>query len=191
MKALDEQNVKGLVLDLRGNPGGLLKEGVSVAGHRLGRGSVFRIRVAHSRRENRISHPGSQYGENYPIVVIVNRYSACAAEIVAGALQDHDRAWILGDTTFGKGFVQTVYPLQRKYRSGPDHPAVLYAQRPFDSARLLQRFFFDYYYRKHGGTEDPLDVKQTDRGGPFTAAGELLPMKSSSPTSRSFELICA
>jgi C-terminal processing protease CtpA/Prc len=110
-KRLGEDNVKGLVLDLRDNPGGLLNEGVAVAGRFLKRGQTV---VSHRGRAfAREALPGRNGSTepDYPIVVIVNRYSASAAEIVAGALQDHDRGWVLGDNTFGKGLVQTVFPL--------------------------------------------------------------------------------
>ena len=87
-------------------------------------------------------------GEIIPIVVLVNRYSASAAEIVAGALQDHDRAWILGENTFGKGLVQTVYPLAENTGL-----ALTTAHFYTPSGRLIQRdytnkSFFDYYYHK-------------------------------------------
>ena len=111
LKALGEQNIKGLILDLRENPGGLLTEGVATAGHWLDRGQVVVSHKGRAFSEKPYVARGSQYGESYPIVVLVNRYSASAAEIVAGALQDHDRAWILGDVTFGKGLVQTIFPL--------------------------------------------------------------------------------
>jgi carboxyl-terminal processing protease len=111
LSKLPEKDVKGLVLDLRQNPGGLLTEGIDVAGHFLKRGEVV---VSHGGRMQpkknfTVRHDGK--GVDYPVVVLVNRYSASAAEIVSGALQDHDRAWILGETTFGKGLVQTVFPL--------------------------------------------------------------------------------
>src|SRR5205823_1875709 len=92
LKKLGESNLQGLILDLRENPGGILQEGVAVAGHFLRRGEVV---VSHRGRasENKpYTARGSSSGQNYPIVVLVNRYSASAAEIVAGALQDHDRA---------------------------------------------------------------------------------------------------
>ena len=118
---------------------------------------------------------GSQYGENYPIVVLVNRYSASAAEIVAGALQDHDRAWILGDTTFGKGLVQTVYPLS-------DNTGLALTTQHYytPSGRLIQRdysniSFLDYYYGKRGETKDPTDVKQTDLGRVVYGGGGITP----------------
>ena len=79
------------------NPGGLLDEGVATAGHWLDRGQTVVSHKGRAYSEKPYLARGSQYGENYPIVVLVNSYSASAAEIVAGALQDHDRAWILGD----------------------------------------------------------------------------------------------
>src|SRR5215470_11182894 len=103
--------IKGLIMDLRGNPGGLLNDAVDVADKFLPRGAVI---VSHRGRAT----PNREYkardgngGRDYPIVILVNRGTASAAEIVSGALQDHDRALIVGETTFGKGLVQTVYPL--------------------------------------------------------------------------------
>jgi carboxyl-terminal processing protease len=163
-KRLGEQNVKGLVLDLRNNPGGLLNEGVAVAGRFLQKGQVV---VSHRGRAN----PERIYTErrgagpyDYPIVVVVNKFSASAAEIVAGALQDHDRAWVIGEDTFGKGLVQTVYPLSEN--SGL---ALTTAKYYTPSGRLIQRdysniSFFDYYYRKATEQKDPKDVKMTDSG---------------------------
>jgi len=90
LKHLGEQNIKGLILDLRENPGGLLQEGVAVAGHWLDRGQVVVSHKGRAYSEKPYLARGSQYGESYPVVVLVNRYSASAAEIVAGALQDHD-----------------------------------------------------------------------------------------------------
>jgi carboxyl-terminal processing protease len=181
LKALGEQNVKGLILDLRENPGGLLQEGVATAGHWLDRGQVV---VSHKGRvftEKPYVARGSQYGENYPIVVLVNRYSASAAEIVAGALQDHDRAWILGDTTFGKGLVQTVYPLT-------DNTGLALTTQHYytPSGRLIQRnysniSFLDYYYGKRAETKDPMDVKQTDLGRTVYGGGGITPDEKFEP----------
>ena len=111
LKKLGEKDIKGLVLDLRENPGGLLNEGVEVAGHFLKKNElVVSDRGRAQPNKNYVSH-GDNGGKDYPIVVVVNRYSASAAEIVSGALQDHDRGWILGETTFGKGLVQQVFQL--------------------------------------------------------------------------------
>jgi carboxyl-terminal processing protease len=114
LEKLAEQNGKpleGLVLDLRDNPGGLLDQAVRVADEFLSDGLIVytKGRVAAQRQEFRAA-PNGEAG--YPIVAIVNAGSASASEIVAGALQDQHRALVLGTTTFGKGSVQTVFPLQ-------------------------------------------------------------------------------
>jgi carboxyl-terminal processing protease len=189
LKALGEQNIKGLILDLRENPGGLLQEGVAVAGHWLDRGQVVVSHKGRAYSEKPYVARGSQYGENYPIVVLVNRYSASAAEIVAGALQDHDRAWVLGDTTFGKGLVQTVYTLS-------DNTGLALTTQHYytPSGRLIQRdyshiSFLDYYYGKRAENKDPTDVKQTDLGRVVYGGGGITPdEKFKSPELDSLQL---
>lgn len=109
---LIELGARGLVFDLRGNPGGLLDEGVAVTDLFLEQSSEIvetRSRVDDQNYTFRAATEDLFPG--LPIVVLVNNYSASASEIVAGALQDHDRAVILGTTTFGKGSVQTLYKL--------------------------------------------------------------------------------
>jgi carboxyl-terminal processing protease len=103
--------LEGLVLDLRDNPGGLLDQAVRVADEWLSDGLIVytKGRVAAQRQEFRAAPDGES---SYPIVALVNAGSASASEIVAGALQDQHRALVLGTTTFGKGSVQTVFPLQ-------------------------------------------------------------------------------
>ncbi|HEY1340003.1 MAG TPA: S41 family peptidase, partial [Bryobacteraceae bacterium] len=160
---LGENNVKGMILDLRDNPGGLLNQAVSVSDHFLQRGQLIVSHHGRSSSEKSYFATNGNHGRNYPIVVLVNRFTASAAEIVSGALQDHDRAWILGETTFGKGLVQTVYPL-------PDRTALALTTAHYytPSGRLIQRdyankSFYDYYYHKDAAT-NPLDVKMTDSG---------------------------
>ncbi|MEN8161578.1 MAG: S41 family peptidase, partial [Myxococcota bacterium] len=126
LEKLLEQNARpldGLVLDLRDNPGGLLDQAVRVADEWLADGLIVytRGRDAAERQEFRAA-PDSE--GSYPMVVLVNAGSASASEIVAGALQDHHRALLLGSQTFGKGSVQTVYPLQD--RSGLRLTTALY-----------------------------------------------------------------
>ena len=103
--------LKGFVLDLRNNPGGLLDQAVSVSDDFLDQGEIVSTRARHTEDSQRWnSKPGDITG-GLPVVVITNGGSASASEIVAGALQDHRRAVILGERTFGKGSVQTVIPL--------------------------------------------------------------------------------
>jgi carboxyl-terminal processing protease len=108
---------KGVVLDLRNNPGGLLEQAVSVADIFLDRGEIVSTR---GRRTDSIQRFNARRGElidGRPVVVLINGGSASASEIVAGALQDHDRAIIMGTRSFGKGSVQTIMPL-------PGHGAI-------------------------------------------------------------------
>src|SRR5436305_7164819 len=110
--ALDEMgDLKGLILDLRQNPGGLLSEGVGVADKFLKKGAVIVSHHGRASAERAYKASHGNGGKEYPLVVLVNRGTASAAEIVSGAIQDHDRGLIVGDTRFGKGLVQTVYPL--------------------------------------------------------------------------------
>src|SRR5579862_4508398 len=181
LKRLGENNIKGLILDLRENPGGLLNEGVAVAGHYLRKGEVVVSHRGRASAEKPYLARGSSAGQNYPIVVLVNRYSASAAEIVAGALQDHDRAWILGETTFGKGLVQTVYPLDDNTGL-----ALTTAHYYTPSGRLIQRdysniSFLDYYYGKRTETKNLQDVKSTDSGRTVYGGGGITPDEKYEP----------
>ncbi len=163
------------VLDLRDNPGGLLNAGVGVADHFLSKGQV--VVSAHGRNSPQkvFTARSGNHGHDYPIVVLVDRMSASAAEIVSGALQDHDRALILGEKTFGKGLVQTVFPLS-------DSTALALTTAHFytPSGRLIQRdysneSFYDYYFRRDENVANPNDVKMTDSGRTVYGGGGITP----------------
>lgn len=164
LKRLGEHNIKGLILDLRDNAGGLLNEGVAVAGRFLLPGqTVVSHRGRSSPEKPYVARNGSPR-RDYPIVALVNGFSASAAEIVAGALQDHDRGWVIGENTFGKGLVQTVYPLSENTGL-----ALTTARYYTPSGRMIQRSyegttFLEYYYNKDKAEKNPLDVKMTDSG---------------------------
>jgi carboxyl-terminal processing protease len=114
LEDLEEENkgpLEGLVLDLRNNPGGLLNQAVEVADEWLGDGLIVYTQGRDETQRIEYKASTSRLADDYPIVVLVNEGSASASEIVAGALQDHHRAMVLGVSTFGKGSVQTVYPL--------------------------------------------------------------------------------
>jgi carboxyl-terminal processing protease len=106
------QKLTGLVLDLRDNPGGLLEEGVKVADRFLDDGDIVRTEGRNPRHvERQVAHERGTEGR-YPMMVLVNGGTASASEIVAGALQDHDRATVIGTQSFGKGSVQTLFGLE-------------------------------------------------------------------------------
>lgn len=109
LRRLHRQGIKGLVIDLRENPGGILQQAVSVAEKFLPAGAVIVAQRGRSKLDNRVWKSTNRTPETLPLVLLVNENSASASEIVAGALQDHDRALIVGETTFGKGLVQSLY----------------------------------------------------------------------------------
>src|SRR5205807_7988510 len=169
--------LKGLILDLRQNPGGLLSEGVGVADKFLHKGQVI---VSHHGRNSpekiyRAAHGNG--GKDYPLVVLVNRGTASAAEIVSGAIQDHDRGLVVGESTFGKGLVQTVYPLGENTGL-----ALTTAKYYTPSGRLIQREYngvslYDYYYNHDDQTNSNVgkEIKLTDSGRTVYGGGGITP----------------
>jgi len=175
--ALDKMgDLKGLVLDLRQNPGGLLSEGVGVADKFLHKGQLIVSHRGRSSPEKRYVATHGDGGKEYPLVVLVNRGTASAAEIVAGAIQDHDRGLIVGETTFGKGLVQTVYPLDENTGL-----ALTTAKYYTPSGRLIQRDYsnvslYDYYFERDPETNNTnREVKLTDSGRTVYGGGGITP----------------
>jgi len=169
-------NIKGLLLDLRGNPGGVLVEAVSVCDKLLNQGQIIVSQRGRAYPEQVYRATHGNQGHLFPIVVLVNRGTASAAEIVSGALQDHDRALIVGEITFGKGLVQTVYPLS-------DHTGLALTTYHYytPSGRLIQRNYngvslYDYYYN-HEPDKDLKDreVRLTDSGRTVYGGGGITP----------------
>jgi carboxyl-terminal processing protease len=189
-KALAEfGNLNGLILDLRQDPGGLLKEAVSVADRFLPKGAVVVSQRGRSSPEVVYRAKNGNSGKEYPIVVLVNRGTASAAEIVSGAIQDHDRGLVLGENTFGKGLVQTVYPLS-------DHTglALTTAKYYTPSGRLIQRKYtgmslYDYYYG--AGSHDSTagrESKTTDSGRTVYGGDGITPdVKFDTPKANRFQ----
>jgi len=164
-----------LILDLRDNPGGLLKEAVAVSDHFLERNQLI---VYHFGRRSEKQTYYARHGDDdheYPIIVLINRFSASAAEIVSGALQDHDRALLMGEPSFGKGLVQSVYQLD-------DHTglALTTAHYYTPSGRLIQRDYedvslYDYYWGYDEGAPRHTEVRLTDGGREVYGGGGITP----------------
>jgi carboxyl-terminal processing protease len=106
------KNINGIVLDLRNNPGGLLSEAIAVSDAFLEKGEIVSTRGRNPNDSKRFNASSGDLSKGKPIVVLINNGSASASEIVAGALQDHKRAVIVGQRSFGKGSVQTIMPVR-------------------------------------------------------------------------------
>jgi carboxyl-terminal processing protease len=176
-------NLKGLVVDLRENPGGLLSQAVDVCDHLLAKGQTIVSQRGRAYPDQNYTATHGNGGKAFPIVVLVNQDTASAAEIVSGALQDHDRALIVGTTTFGKGLVQTVYNLSEN--SGLALTTYHYYT---PSGRLIQRNYaglslYDYY--NHAGAlpadASNREVKLTDSGRTVYGGGGITPDEKIDP----------
>jgi len=164
LKYLHTKGMNMLVLDLRGNRGGLLIQAVRVANTFLQRGQMIVTQKGRFRDSSQSYAAVNETPDAVPVVVLVNGDTASAAEIVAGALQDHDRALIVGETTFGKGLVQ--FPFQLDY----DSALLLTIAKYFTpSGRLIQRDysnggFYNYYFP--GGLAADKSAQTTPQSGP-------------------------
>ena len=179
---LASKGMRRLLFDIRGNPGGPLDQAIKVANEFLPRGQMIvytRGRIANSDQDYRATEDGEF--TDIPIVAMANRDSASASEIVTGALQDHDRAYIVGETTFGKALVQSVYRI-----SGNAGLALTTAHYYTPAGRLIQRPWdasFDEYLSYRLRDQDvnkphnPSDLKHTDAGRPVYSGGGVEPDK--------------
>ena len=182
LSQLSEQGMQQLVLDLRNNPGGLLDQAIKVVSHFVPRGKAVvsvRARDDGDTREykNTLFDP-----VNYPVVVLVNGGSASASEIVAGALQDHGRAIVVGETTFGKGLVQRVFNLP--YGAGLTLTTAKY-YTPY--GRLIQRSYaggslYDYYTHRDPAADAQRPQNPTSTIAPNAAASAPTPKPTPKPT---------
>ncbi len=180
LRDLQSKGMKRLLYDIRGNPGGPLDQAIKVSNQFLPRGKLIvytKGRIANSDQTYRATED-SQYLD-IPMVVVANRNSASASEIFTGALQDHDRAYIVGETTFGKALVQSVYRV-----SGGAGLALTTAHYYTPSGRLIQRpwdetfdEYLSYTQREQNATRphSPSDLKRTDAGRPVYSGGGVEP----------------
>lgn len=164
LRDLHDKGMNMLVLDLRGNRGGLLIQAVRVANTFLQRGQMIVSQKGRFRDSSQSYAAVNENPDNVAVVVLVNGETASAAEIVAGALQDHDRALIIGETTFGKGLVQ--FPFQLDY----DSALLLTIAKYFTpSGRLIQRDYSNggnYSYYFPGGLAADKPNQPTPQTGP-------------------------
>ena len=174
LRQLGYPNLKGMILDLRNNPGGLLNEGVEVADMFLDKNQLIVSHRGRASAERRYYALHGNGGNAVPLVVLLNNNAASASEIVAGAIQDHDRGLIVGETSFGKGLVQTVYTLSENTGL-----ALTTARYYTPSGRLIQRDYkamslWDYHYNRKV-PDQPTEVKLTDGGRQVTGGGGISP----------------
>jgi carboxyl-terminal processing protease len=167
---LKAQGMRQIILDLRGNPGGLLDQAIEVASEFLPRGqTVVSVRGRTEYKEPYVYRSTVTDPEDFPLVVLINRNSASASEIVAGAIQDHGRGLIVGQTSFGKGLVQRIFLLP--FGTGLTLTTAKY-YTPY--GRSLQRDYssgslYDYYSRHEDDDDEQLPPEKTPRSPAQTA----------------------
>jgi carboxyl-terminal processing protease len=176
LRKVDYRNLDGLIFDLRSNPGGLLQEAIEVSEQFLQKGQLIVETRGRTRGSNRPYSSQRINDDNlYPLVILINGQSASASEIVAGAIQDHDRGLIVGQTSFGKGLVQSVYPLSK------NAGLALTTQKWYTpSGRLIQRDYshisqFDYYNQRDTSNTATADIKHSDLGRVVYGGGGITP----------------
>jgi carboxyl-terminal processing protease len=174
LRQLNASSLDGLILDMRGNPGGLLNEAVAVGDMFLDKNQLIVSHHGRTSPERRYTAIRGNQGVTVPLVILVNNNSASATEIVAGAVQDHDRGLVVGETTFGKGLVQTVTPLSENTGL-----ALTTARYYTPSGRLIQRDYksvslYEYHYERKV-PDHPTEVKLTDSGRQVTGGGGISP----------------
>ncbi len=173
LQKLDYPKLDGIIIDLRDNGGGLLNQAVGMADTFLDKNELVVSHHGRSSPERPYYAVRGNQGIDVPLVVLVNGQSASASEIVSGAIQDHDRGLIVGDTTFGKGLVQTQFPLSE------DTALLLTTARYYTpSGRLIQRNYknvtlYDYHYNPQRPRKP--DVKLTDTGRQVYGEGGITP----------------
>jgi carboxyl-terminal processing protease len=183
LETLHSRGANSLVLDLRNNPGGFLDQAIHVAEVFLPNGQLILTQKGRNGLRDAMHVSNNRSPDPIPLVILINENTASASEIVAGAMQDHDRALIVGQTSFGKGLVQTIIPLD--YGAGLTLTSAKYYT---PSGRLIQRDYSDnsfYDYYTHGGSKR-LDQAQdatkpvgperkTDMGRPVYGGGGIAP----------------
>ena len=177
---LKARGMNALVLDLRNNPGGFLEQAIHVAETFLPAGQPILTQKGRDGLNNRTYTSTNNDPERTPLVILVNDFTASASEIVAGAMQDHDRALIVGQTSFGKGLVQSIIPLE--YGAGLTLTSAKYYT---PSGRLIQRDYSDggfYNYISKGGMLRDMNqskptgpASRTDTGRPVYGGGGITP----------------
>jgi carboxyl-terminal processing protease len=173
LKQLDVSKLDGLIIDLRNNGGGLLNQAVGMADMFLDKGELVVSHRGRASAEHSYYAVRGNQGVEVPLVVLVNGQSASASEIVSGAIQDHDRGLIVGETSFGKGLVQTQFPISE------DTALLLTTARYYTpSGRLIQRDYknvtlYDYHYNPK--PPQAPEVKLTDTGRQVYGQGGITP----------------